>query len=194
MPGGGAGGGAATSGEGEGERQAAVSVRYRATVGADVSRMALDSVFGRLVVEARTKFHQRHFEEALHIFRQCQALFEQTYTGAGDHAEYGALLHNLGSCLHCLGEFEEAKGYYEQALAAFQRSPPSRFWIALYGDVDQRRCEFVRERLVDCELRRTPDLEKYLDGRGHKRPVVADLAQPPPRSAAMPTFYAPGFA
>ena len=151
-------------------------VSFHAGVGAEVDRTALEGVLGRLMIEARCKFHQGKFEEALALFQQSLAVTE---TAGGGHAEYGAIQHNLASCLHCLGDFEGARGHYEAALAAFDRSAPSRFWVAIYGDVDQRRREFVRERLVDVELRRKPDLDKYLDGYGTKREVTPDLSQPP---------------
>ena len=55
-------------------------------------------------------------------------------------SEYGALLHNIGSCLHCLGDFRAAKGYYERALVAFQSGPYSRLSTFVYGDIDRKRC------------------------------------------------------
>ena len=81
---------------------------YHAQVGHDVSRTALEEVFGRLVVEARMKFHQRKYDEALQVFKHCLAVAEKTTT-KGKHAEYGALMHNIASCLHCLGDFPAAK-------------------------------------------------------------------------------------
>ena len=149
-------------------------------VGASVSKSALAEVAQRLLGEARAKFHQKKFEEALHLFQQCLALAQKT-CAQEDHAEYGALMHNIGSCLHCLGDFATAKVHYENALAAFQKGArPSRVWMALYGSVDSRRCAYVRERLVDIEFNRKPDLDKFLDGWGYKREATPDLAEPPP--------------
>ena len=153
---------------------------FHAQVGKDVNRTALHAVFERLVIEARMKFHQRKFEEALHLFRQCLAMVEKTMAQGDSHSEYGAILHNIASCLHCLGHFQEAKGMYERALTAFQKENNSRFWRAINGDVGGRRCDFVRERLIDIEFHRKPDLDKYLDGYGYKREVTPDLALPPP--------------
>ena len=45
----------------------------------------------------------------------------------------------------------QAKTHYERALAAFQKENGSRFWRAINGDVGGRRCDFVRERLIDIE-------------------------------------------
>ena len=52
---------------------------------------------------------------------------------------------------------------------------------------NKRRCAFVRERLVDIEFGRKPDLDKYLDGYGKERAVTDDLAAPPPKAAEMQT-------
>ena len=143
---------------------------------------ALDAVSNSIIVEARQKFHQGNFEEALHGFQYCLAVAEKT-TGSGNSskmAEYGAMLHNIASCLHCLGDFATAKTYYERALQAFEGPPPSRFSYMLYGDVDRKRCDFVRERLIDIEHGRKPDLDKYLDGYGNRRDVTAELASERP--------------
>lgn len=161
------------------------NLKFQARVGAKVDKAALETVMNRLTVEARAKFHQQRFEEALNLFRQAAALGDTTLADQAARArvEGGAMEHNIASCLHCLGEFAEAKQYYEAALAAFDpghnSSRMSRFWNALYGDVDRKRRDFVRERLVDIEFGRKPDLDKYLDGFGVKRDVTPDLAQPP---------------
>jgi len=128
------------------------------------------------------RWTRSQFEEALHLFKQCQAVIQRTRSRS-EHAEYGAVMHNIASCLHCLGQFDDAKGYYEQAVVCFESASPSRLWVALYGDVDQRRAQFARERLIDLEYGRKPDLDKYLDGYGKKQQVTPDLAQPPPRAA-----------
>ena len=73
---------------------------------------------------------------------------------------YGALVHNIASCLHCMGDFDTAKVHYEQALLAFQKDPPSKVGLWLYGDPGKKRSDFVRERLVDIEMGRKPDVDK----------------------------------
>ena len=150
--------------------------QYHAQVGASVPKDALESVLGKLIVEARKHFHAREFEQALHVFRHALSIAEKT-SSKGSHSEYGAIMHNIASCLHCLGEFEDAKTHYLAALAAFQKHPVGRVWAALYGDVDKRRCDFVQERLVDIQFGRKPDLDKYLDGNGLKRDVTEAVIQ-----------------
>jgi len=131
-----------------------------------------------MIIEARKKFHQRKFEEALHGFQYSLAVAEKTTSArkSSKTAEYGALLHNIASCLHCLGDFASAKAYYERALTAFDGPPPSRLSYLVYGDVDRKRSDFVRERLLDIEHGRKPDLDKYLDGNGQRRNVTEELA------------------
>eukprot|EP00322_Chrysochromulina_rotalis_P018630 CAMPEP_0115848512 /NCGR_PEP_ID=MMETSP0287-20121206/10963_1 /TAXON_ID=412157 /ORGANISM="Chrysochromulina rotalis, Strain UIO044" /LENGTH=391 /DNA_ID=CAMNT_0003302433 /DNA_START=17 /DNA_END=1193 /DNA_ORIENTATION=+ len=161
---------------------------FHAQVGSSVPASALDAIASSMIVEARKKFHQRKFEEALHAFQHCLAVAEKTTTSSrtAKMAEYGALLHNVASCLHCLGDFATAKAYYERALICFEGPAPSRLSYVLYGDVDSKRCEFVRERLVDIEFGRLPDLDKYLDGYGKRRDVTPDLARDqPPRTLHM---------
>ena len=41
----------------------------------------------------------------------------------------------------------------------------------MYGNTNQRRVDFVKERLIDISWGRKPDGDKYLDENGHKRPV-----------------------
>ena len=114
--------------------------------------------------------------QALHVFRHALSIAEKT-ASKGNHSEYGAIVHNIASCLHCLGYFEDAETHYRAALSAFQKHPVGRVYAAVYGDVDKRRCDFVKERLVDIEHGRKPDLEKYLDGNGHKREVTDAVIQ-----------------
>ena len=70
---------------------------------------------------------------------------------------------------------------------------PSRLSYLVYGNVDHKRCEFVRERLADVSLGRLPDLDKYLDGNGQRRAVTdsdrertprGPSTAPPPRIAS----------
>lgn len=150
---------------------------FHAHVGASVALDALQTVQSRLNEEARRAFFHRDFERALTAFRHAQSIAEKT-ASAGSHAEYGAIMHNIATCLHSLGELDGAREHYHAALAAFQRHPPSRVWVALYGDVDSRRCDFVRERLADVEAGRKPDLDTYLDGTGYRRKATADVLAP----------------
>jgi hypothetical protein len=147
---------------------------FHAQVGHNVSRQALEEMLTRLIHQARFHFHQKEFEEALVTFKHALSIAEKT-TIKGRHAEYGAIAHNIASCLHCLGDFDSAKDHYHLALNAFQREAPSRWSLALYGDIDHKRCQFVKERLVDIEFGRKPDLDKFLDGYGQKRDVTPDI-------------------
>ena len=92
------------------------------------------------------------------------------------------------------GPLALAQVHYERALEAFSSArAPSRLSYLVYGNVDHKRCEFVRERLADVALGRLPDLDKYLDGNGQRRAVTdsdrertprGPSTAPPPRIAS----------
>ena len=150
---------------------------YHAQIGTGVDKEALQQLEWNLLGEAKALFHQHKYEEALNTFTHCLAVTEKT-RNSKDLAVRGAILHNIASCLHCLGEMDKAKAHYLAALAAFQRNPPSRLWVALNGDLARRRCDFVRERLDDIEAGRKPDLDHFLDGSGQRRLVTDEVVDP----------------
>lgn len=96
------------------------------------------------------------------------AIVEKTRTSS-DHATRGAIVHNIGSCLHNLGEFEAAQAYYEQAVESFRKASSPLVDRLFYGDINRRRIEFVKERLIDISWGRKPDEDKYLNEFGYKR-------------------------
>lgn len=96
---------------------------YHMQVGKNVSKYALDEIAASLNADARLKFHQRHYEDALNIFAHALAIAEKS-SGPGIHAEYGALNHNMASCLHCLGDFANAKAHCARLPSAQPRARP----------------------------------------------------------------------
>ena len=66
---------------------------------------------------------------------------------------------------------EAAQAYYEQAIQAFEKAKTPFLERMMYGNTNQRRVDFVKERLIDISWGRKPDGDKYLDENGHKRPV-----------------------
>eukprot|EP00326_Haptolina_ericina_P026074 CAMPEP_0181200520 /NCGR_PEP_ID=MMETSP1096-20121128/17811_1 /TAXON_ID=156174 ORGANISM="Chrysochromulina ericina, Strain CCMP281" /NCGR_SAMPLE_ID=MMETSP1096 /ASSEMBLY_ACC=CAM_ASM_000453 /LENGTH=376 /DNA_ID=CAMNT_0023290889 /DNA_START=55 /DNA_END=1185 /DNA_ORIENTATION=+ len=151
--------------------------QYHAQIGANVKRDHLQELEWRLLATAKDLFHHKKYEEALNTFTHCLAVTEKTRTSK-DHAVRGAVIHNIASCLHNLGEMEAAQAYYEQAIAAFQKAETPMLEKAIYGDANKRRISFVKERLVDITWGRKPDVDKYLDENGRKRPVPE--GRPPP--------------
>ena len=184
---------AAASATNSPEPPSAMLQRYAVHVGDSIPTASLEAVSASLIAEARRKFHARRFEEALQGFAYGLAVYEQlasrrppssSYATVADDTEHGALMHNIASCLHCLGDFEAAKAHYERALEAFSSArPPSRLSYLVYGNIDHKRCEFVRERLADVALGRLPDLDKYLDSFGHRRAVTEYDREAQPREA-----------
>ena len=51
----------------------------------------------------------------------------------------------------------------------FETTPTSLLDRIFYGNITQRRIEYVKARLIDVDLNREPDEDKYLDGYGHYR-------------------------
>ena len=57
-------------------------------------------------------------------------------------------LSTTSSCLHNLGEFDAAQAYYEQAVESFRKASSPLVDRIFYGDINRRRIEFVKERLI----------------------------------------------
>lgn len=147
--------------------------RHTANIGADVSRMKLANLEHTLLEEAKKLCYARKYAEAIDHFTHALAVCEKS-RAVTDVPVRAAIVHNLGYCLHCLGEWEAAEAYYEEALAYFRsvKTPAiERYTVGLlYGDVNQSRMKFIKERLLDISFRRLPE-DEYLDEFGKKRPM-----------------------
>jgi len=143
---------------------------YHAQIGANVNKETLQSLEWQLLSEAKALFHRKDYEESLNTFTHCLAVTEKTRSSR-DATVRGAIVHNIASCLHHLGELEAAQAYYEQAIQAFEKAKTPFLERMMYGNTNQRRVDFVKERLIDISWGRKPDGDKYLDENGHKRPV-----------------------
>lgn len=152
--------------------------KYHAQIGATVKKDTLNQLEWNLLTEAKEQFHRGEYEMALNTFTACLAVTEKT-RNSKDFAVRGAIVHNIASCLHHLGEIEAAQEYYEQAINSFEKAKMPVVEKLLYGDTNKRRVDFVKERLIDISWGRKPDIDKYLDENGRKRPVPA----PPPELA-----------
>lgn len=146
---------------------------HTANIGADVSKSTLQSLERTLLEEAKMLCYSKKWDEAISAFTHALAVCEKS-RAANDIPVRAAIVHNLGYCLHCLGEWEAAKEYYEQALQLFQRvkTPAIDRWTTgwLYGDVNESRVRFIKERLLDITFRQFPE-DEYLDEFGRKRPM-----------------------
>lgn len=147
---------------------------YHAQIGPCVKREALQALESNLLSEAKDLFHREQFEEALGRFTHGLSLVEKTRT-AKDLTVRGAILHNIASCLHHLGQYDAAQEYYQQAIQAFTKCKTPLHERLLHGNMNQRRLDFVKSRLIDISWGRKPDNDKYLNEHARKRPVP----QPP---------------
>jgi hypothetical protein len=147
--------------------------RHYANIGANISRMTLQDLEHRLLEEAKNHCYAKRWDAAIAAFTHALAVTEQAHD-ASEIPVRAAIVHNLGYCLHNQGEWEAAKHYYEQALSLFKRvkTPAIDRWTTgwLYGDVNEARIIFIKERLHDISFRRLP-VDEYLDEWGRKRPM-----------------------
>ena len=147
--------------------------RHTANIGANISRMHLQDLEHRLLEEAKSHCYAKRWEAAIGAFTHALAVTEKAHD-ANEIPVRAAIVHNLGYCLHNQGEWEAAKHYYEQALSLFKRvkTPVIDRWTTgwLYGDVNEVRIIFIKERLHDISFRRFP-VDEYLDEFGRKRPM-----------------------
>ena len=156
---------------------------YHAQIGHNVDKSKLYELEYNLLQDAKNLYHSHHWEDALNTFAQVLAIVEKTRTSQ-DHATRGAIVHNIGSCLHNLGEFDAAQAYYEQAVESFRKASSPLVDRLFYGDINRRRIEFVKERLIDISWGRKPDEDKFLNEFGYKR----DAPKPPDAAPADATL------
>jgi len=84
------------------------------------------------------------------------------------------LTSNIGACLHHLGDADGAVEYYERALQEFKAVPFTLYsrlsviWV-LYGNVTDKRVEYVEKKLASIRAGEAPDGSTYQDGYGKAR-------------------------
>jgi len=155
---------------------------YHAQIGHNVDKTKLYELEYKLLQDAKHLYHNHHWEDALNTFAQVLAIVEKTRTNQ-DHATRGAIIHNIGSCLHNLGEFDAAQAYYEQAVESFRKASSPLVDRLFYGDINRRRIEFVKERLIDISWGRKPDEDKFLNEYGYKKDAPKPPSAPPADAA-----------
>jgi len=118
--------------------------------------------------EAQKAYKTQDYEIALTKF--CKYLAAVLLDKSPDGEVEASLLANIGSCLHHLNDDELAKKYYTQALEAFESKcyTPRMTWL-FYGDINQRRIDYVKARIGVLHKGHKPDITKYLDGYGKER-------------------------
>jgi len=163
--------------------------KYHAQIGANVDQAHLRELSERLLAQAQQCVYAKQFEEALNTFLQVLALHEKL-PASGHDGTRGIIVHNIGFCLHCLGELEAAKAYYLQSIDCLEKDraakpvtkklldsvlyPEQLVITALFGSTHENRIRMTKERLLDIEFGRKPDLT-MMDGWGRKR-VLPDLS------------------
>jgi len=121
-----------------------------------------------LLVDSQADYKRGNYEAALDKFTHVYAMMEAENVSGTDDT-FAAVVSNIGCCLHQLGEPEAAQVYYERAIQMFEKVPVSTLDWLLYGNVNQRRVEYIKARLVELGLDRKPDASQYLDGVGRRQ-------------------------
>uniref|UniRef100_A0A7S0P0H3 Uncharacterized protein n=1 Tax=Calcidiscus leptoporus TaxID=127549 RepID=A0A7S0P0H3_9EUKA len=175
--------------------------RHHAQIGSSVPRHELKRLENRLIDESKALYHEHKWEEAMATFAQLLAVIEKTHEDA-DYATRGAIVNNIGSCLHNLGEHEAARAYYQAAVEAFEKTHTPIVDRLFFGDVNRRRIDWVKSRLVDLSWGARPEEGFYLDGNGIRRKAPAARGPAPAaklspewadRMSAPPTEHRPAW-
>jgi len=118
--------------------------------------------------EAQLCYKRMDYRAALEHFVKYVAAVQLDTTP--DAEVEASVFANLASCLHHLEETELAKKYYTAALELFESkcATPRLTWL-LYGDINQRRVDYIKARLALLSLGQKPTKSSYLDGYGKER-------------------------
>lgn len=150
------------------------------------SKLESVELLTRQVLErARCLYSLDRYSEAVSAFLQCIALTEgqpRLQPSLEQLESSGVMLHNIASCHHHMGRYDVALVFYELAAANFQqaiRESESPLFVDIRGllsdgCVNQRRLQFVNQRLEDVHHSRVPDKQVYLDASGYRHTVVAN--------------------
>ena len=76
---------------------------------------------------------------------------------------------NLASAMHFLGELDVAKDFYEKALDEFAKVGVGWITWLYYGNLTEKRMDYIRARLENISRGEKPDPSTYQDGSGKTR-------------------------
>ena len=128
-----------------------------------------------------------NYEVALDRFAHHLAIVDSNPSTATVSEMRATLTSNIGSCLHHLGEIDGAIEFYERALQEFKAVPfglASRLsivWI-FYGNLTEKRVEYVEKKLAAIRAGEAPDPSAYQDGLGKARTFTKEEMEGTPSS------------
>ena len=132
-----------------------------------------------LTQEAENAYKTQQYEAALVAWAKLLAVLESHTKlvwrqwlwgeGADDSEHRASCLANIGAALHQRGDGQEAIAYYEQAVSAFEEMGTPRMTWVLYGNVNTKRADYLRKRILEVRNARPVDPASYLDGYGREK-------------------------
>jgi len=137
------------------------------------------SVMEKLESEAQEAYKTGHYEVALDRFSHYLALIETDPSTTMVSEMRATLTSNIGACLHHLNDVDGAIEYYERALQEFKAVPftlysrLSLIWL-VYGNIINKRVEYVEKKLASIRAGEPPDGSTYQDGYGKSRKWTKD--------------------
>jgi len=137
------------------------------------------SIMEKLESEAQEAYKTQHYEVALDRFAHYLALVETDPSTTMVSEMRATLTSNIGACLHHLGDTDGAIEYYERALQEFKAVPftvlsrLSVIWV-VYGNLIDKRVEYVEKKLASIRAGEPPDGSTYQDGYGKSRKWTAE--------------------
>lgn len=136
----------------------------------DEGKKGLQSdVINETAREAQDAYRDGNFEKALEKFGRYLVAIRRGHSDGYELESEASLLSNLGACLHHLDEFELAQKYYTKALDLFEnKCYTGRVAWLFYGDINQKRIDFIKARLDTLSKQQKPDASKYLNSSGNE--------------------------
>lgn len=132
------------------------------------------AVMEKLEGEAQEAYKTGNYEIALDRFAHYLALVETDPSTTMISEMRATLTSNIVACLHHLGDVDGAIEYYERALQEFKAIPFTLFsrlsviWV-VYGNLIDKRVEYVEKKLASIRAGEPPDGSTYQDGYGKSR-------------------------
>jgi len=127
----------------------------------------------RLTTELTEKAQVAHrtgvYETSYDLFCHLLAIVETDPKTTNVSEIRATLTANIGSALQFMGENELAKELYDKALDEFEKIQVGWVTWLYYGNLSEKRMQYIRARLETIARGEKPDPTTYQDGTGRTR-------------------------